>query len=127
MPAKTKKTKAAKKPVKKTPSRKPVAKRAGAAKAKAPLERVGLIDLGGKPATVVGEDVTVGQKAPGFKAQVGTWAGLETWAETDPLAATSGQVRILLAMPSLDTTVCDGETRRFNQEAANLGDGVRVI
>jgi thiol peroxidase len=45
----------------------------------------------------------------------------------DPLAATRGKVRILLAMPSLDTKTCATETRRFNQEAADLGEAVHVI
>ena len=36
------------------------------------------------------------------------------------LADTEGKVRIIAAVPSLDTDVCDRETRRFNQEAAAL-------
>jgi thiol peroxidase len=86
-----------------------------------------LIELGGKPATVIGPDVKVGQKAPRFKAQVGVWAGMDIWAEVDPLEATRGKVRILAAMPSLDTSVCDAETRRFNEAAASMGDDIRVI
>src|SRR5688572_12019185 len=127
MPAKAKKTNAVKKVAKsvRANGRKPAAKRivAATAKAKLPLERLGLIELGGKPATVVGEDVRVGQPSPHFKNQVGLWNGLDLWAEVDPLEATKGLVRILLAMPSLDTSVCDEETRHFNQEAAALGDG----
>lgn len=119
------KAKKAAKPAKKTTGRKPAAKRAAAPTA--PPERVGVIELGGKPATVVGEDVRVGQAAPHFIAQVGSWAGLSTWDEVDPLEATRGQVRILTALPSLDTSVCDKETRRFNEEAVGLGDEVRVI
>lgn len=129
MPVKAKKkTAAVKKVAKRANGRlRPAAKRAVAAKAKAPLERVGLIEVGGKPAIVVGEDVRVGQPSPHFKNQVGFWTGLDIWAEVDPLEATKGLVRILLAMPSLDTNVCDEETRHFNQEAAALGEGVRVI
>ena len=58
---------------------------------------------------------------------MGSWLGLETWSEVDPLDATRGQVRILAAVPSLDTAVCDLEMRRFNAEAVNLGDAVRII
>jgi len=94
---------------------------------KAPLERFGVIEVGGKPATVIGEEVEVGQKAPHFKAQVGSWLGLDTWSEVDPLDATRGLVRILAAVPSLDTSTCDMETRRFNTEAANLSEAVRII
>ncbi len=94
---------------------------------KTPPERFGVIEVGGKPATVIGEEVEVGQKAPHFKAQVGSWLGLDTWAEVDPLDSTRGLVRILAAVPSLDTSTCDMETRRFNTEAANLSEAVRII
>jgi thiol peroxidase len=92
-----------------------------------PIERKGVMELAGKPATIIGADVKVGQRAPGFTAQVGTWAGLNTWAEVDVLKATAGKVRILAAVPSLSTNTCDAETRRFNEEAASLGDDIRVI
>jgi thiol peroxidase len=113
------------KPARKAPARKLVAKRAAAPEALP--ERVGVIELAGKPATVIGADVRAGQAAPRFTAQVGSWAGLNTWDEVDPLEATRGKVRILTALPSLGTSVCDKETRRFNEEAVSLGDDVRVI
>ncbi|MCC7358455.1 MAG: thiol peroxidase [Anaerolineales bacterium] len=106
------------------------AKRAAArrpAKPAKPVRRVGLMELGGKPATIVGADVRVGQKAPNFTSQVGLWPGYDLWAEVDPLAATAGKVRILAAVPSLDTPTCDLETRRFNTEAANLGEGILIV
>ena len=93
----------------------------------APTERVGLMELSGRPATIVGDDVRVGQPAPHVTAQVGLWPGRELWSEVDPLEATAGSVRILSAVPSMDTNTCDIETRRFNVEAAKLGDGVRII
>jgi thiol peroxidase len=92
-----------------------------------PTVRVGLMELSGKPATIVGDDVAVGQAAPRFTAQVGLWPGRDLWAEVDPLAATAGRVRILAPVPSLDTGTCDTETRRFNEEAAGLGDNVVVV
>ena len=92
-----------------------------------PTERVGLMELSGRPATIVGDDVAVGQAAPHFTAQVGVWPGHELWAELDPLAATAGKVRILAAVPSLDTGTCDAETKRFNAEAAELGPDVHII
>jgi thioredoxin-dependent peroxiredoxin len=95
--------------------------------AKAPTERVGLMELNGRPATVVGDDVRVGEPAPHFTAQVGVWPGKDIWSELDPLAATAGSVRILSAVPSLDTSTCDIETRRFNTEAAHLGPGIHII
>ncbi|MEP7357221.1 MAG: thiol peroxidase [Anaerolineales bacterium] len=90
-------------------------------------ERFGLLQVGGKPATVIGDDVQVGQPAPHFTAQVGVWPGRNLWEEIDVLQATAGLVRILAAVPSLDTDTCDIETRRFNVEAAGLGEAVRVI
>jgi thiol peroxidase len=100
---------------------------AKASTVKAPTERVGLMELGGRPATIVGEDVQVGQAAPRFTSQVGAWQGRDLWSELDPLAETAGLVRILAAVPSLDTSTCDIETRRFNTEAAHLGPSINII
>jgi len=94
---------------------------------KAPSERLGVMELSGRPATLVGDEVTVGQAAPHFTAQVGAWPGKDLWTELDVLAATSGSVRILSAVPSLDTSTCDTETRRFNTEAAHLGPQIHII
>jgi len=92
-----------------------------------PTRRVGLMDLGGKPATILGDDVHVGRKAPAFTGQVGVWPGYDMWTDLEPLAATAGKVRILAAVPSLDTATCDTEIRRFNTEAAALGEGIVII
>jgi len=43
------------------------------------------------------------------------------------LERTAGKVRIIAAVPSLETSVCDRETRRFNQEAANLSQDVAIL
>ena len=110
---------------------KPAAKKRAAAKRPAKPaqtgERLGLIEVGGKPATVLGADVVVGQRAPDFAAQVGVWPGRDLWQELAPLAETAGQVRILAAVPSLDTSTCSLETRRFNQEAASLASDIVII
>lgn len=83
-------------------------------------ERFGLIKVGGKDATVIGEDIKVGQTAPDFSAHATDWSVVRG------LADTQGKVRIIAAVPSLDTDVCDRETRRFNQEAAALGADVVI-
>ncbi len=83
-------------------------------------ERYGIIQVGGKDATVVGDDVAVGNKAPDFAVQTQDWSTLHG------LADTAGKVRIIAAVPSLDTEVCDRETRRFNQEAASLSKDVVI-
>lgn len=92
-----------------------------------PVERLGVMELSGKPATIVGADVVAGQPAPDFTAQVGSWPNKELWQQVTPLDETNGKVRILAAVPSLDTGTCDRETRRFNEEAAALGDDVVII
>ena len=76
--------------------------------------------LGDKFATVIGEDVKVGDTAPEF-----TSAGLD-WKPVNPIAESKGKVIILSAVPSLDTDVCDRETRRFNEEAAKLSDDIVI-
>jgi thiol peroxidase len=84
-------------------------------------ERFGIIQFGGQDQTVLGSDVVVGQKAPEFAGTA------QDWTEVQALASTAGKVRLLAAVPSLDTPVCDRETRRFNQEAASLGEDVRIF
>lgn len=84
-------------------------------------KRKGLIQVGGKDATVVGDDVKKGQKAPEFTAFKNDWSPFKG------LKDTKGKVRIIAAVPSLDTEVCDRETRRFNQEAAALGQDVVIL
>src|SRR5258708_4013563 len=76
------------------------------------------IQWGGQPAELAGNEVKVGQKAPNF-----TVTGNDGKPVT--LKDTSGKVRIFSAVPSLDTPVCDTETRRFNTEAAKL-PGVEI-
>lgn len=83
-------------------------------------ERFGLIQVGGRNATVVGDDIRVGQTAPDFSAHALDWSVVRG------LADTNGKVRIIAAVPSLDTDTCDRETRRFNQEAASLGDDIII-
>lgn len=82
--------------------------------------RFGLIKVGGKDATVIGDDVKVGMTAPEFTVQTNDWAAMRG------LADTAGKVRVLAAVPSLDTSVCDRETRRFNQEAAALSKDIVI-
>lgn len=84
------------------------------------VERKGVVKLGPNDATLIGNDVAVGQAAPAFIASANDWSAV------DVVNAGKGKVRILAAVPSLDTNVCDRETRRFNVEASNLGDDIAV-
>ena len=83
-------------------------------------ERAGLIQIGGKNATIIGDDIEVGQTAPDFSLHA------LDWSLVHGLADTKGKVRIIAAVPSLDTDTCDRETRRFNQEAAGLDDDIVI-
>jgi thioredoxin-dependent peroxiredoxin len=75
----------------------------------------------GNPITLQGDEVKVGQTAPDFKAQKS--ADLSDYS----LASATGKTRILVAVPSLDTPVCDMESRRFNEEAAKLPEVEIVV
>jgi thiol peroxidase len=83
-------------------------------------QRNDFFKLGGNFVTVLGDDVAVGQPAPGFVSTA------QDWSKIDPLAESRGKVTILCAVPSLDTSVCDRETRRFNEEASALSDDIAV-
>ena len=82
-------------------------------------ERIGAVNMRGNPITLLGPELQVGQKAPDFRV-----VGNDMKPVT--LADTAGKVRILASVPSLDTAVCDQETRRFNEEAGKL-PGVEVL
>ncbi|MBN1140645.1 MAG: thiol peroxidase [Deltaproteobacteria bacterium] len=83
-------------------------------------ERTEMVTLKGNPVTLAGEMPAIGQVAPDCDL-VGN--------DLSPVAlrAFRGKVCILLSVPSLDTAVCDTEARRFNQEAARMGQDVAVV
>lgn len=76
--------------------------------------------LGDNFVTLLGDEVKVGDVAPEFTSVI---AG---WAKVNPLQDDKGKVIILSAVPSLDTDVCDRETRRFNEEASKLSDDIVI-
>ncbi len=80
-------------------------------------ETTGKITFKGNPLTLLGEEVKVGDKAPDF-----TLVG----ADLSPvkLSDYAGKVVVLALYPSIDTGVCQLQNKRFNAEAANLGDAV---
>ena len=83
-------------------------------------ERTGIITFKGNPMTLLGPELRVGDQAPAFTA-------VDTALAPVSLADFAGKIKIISAVPSLDTPVCDTETRRFNQEAAQLPDNVVVL
>jgi thiol peroxidase len=83
-------------------------------------ERKAAVTMRGNPLTLVGPELKPGQKAPAFTA---TGKGLAP-ASLDQF---KGKVRIISAVPSIDTPVCDAETRRFNEEAGKLSGDVQIL
>ncbi len=83
-------------------------------------ERKGAVTMRGNPMTLVGPEIKPGQKAPGF-----TLVGKGLQPAT--LDQFKGKVKIITTVPSLDTPVCDAETRRFNEEASKLPGDVQIL
>lgn len=83
-------------------------------------ERKGLVTMKGKPVTLVGQAVKVGQKAPDFEVTANDLSPVK-------FSSFAGKVCIIASVPSLDTSVCDLETRKFNEKAAQLGSDVVVL
>jgi thiol peroxidase len=73
----------------------------------------------GNKVTLLGSEVKVGDKAPNFTVLANDLSEVT-------LNDTKGQVRLISVVPSLDTGVCDAQTRRFNEEASNLGN-VKIL
>lgn len=82
--------------------------------------RKGVAKLKGNPITLVGNEVKVGDKAPDFKVNKDLMTEVT-------LANYAGKVKLISVVPSLDTGVCDAQTRRFNEEAAKLGNEVQIL
>jgi thiol peroxidase len=85
------------------------------------IERFGILKFAGNDVTVIGPDLIAGQKAPEFTAQA------QDWSLFSGLQDTTGKVRIIASLPSLSTSVCDRETRRFNEEASSLDERIVIL
>jgi len=83
-------------------------------------ERPGLVTFKGSPLTLLGRELKVGDKAPDFRVR-------DTAMQPVTLDSFKEKIKIICAVPSLDTSVCDMETRRFNQEAAKLPEKVAIL
>ena len=77
------------------------------------MERPGATTLRGDPKTLIGPELKPGDKAPDFNV-------VDNSLKPVTLAGTGKNVRIFSVVPSLDTPVCDAQTKRFNEEAAKL-------
>ena len=83
-------------------------------------ERHGAVTIKGNALTVIGEPISVGDAAPDVTL---TDNGLKPVKISD----SNGKVRLISVVPSLDTGICDAQTRRMNEEAAGLGDDVVIL
>jgi thiol peroxidase len=83
-------------------------------------ERKGVVTFQGRPLTLAGRELAVGEPAPAARLLA------NDLTEVD-LSDFRGKVCVISVVPSLDTPVCDAQTRRFNAEAASLGDDVVIL
>ena len=83
-------------------------------------ERENAITMKGNPLTLVGSAVKVGQAAPDFSVVANDLSEVK-------LSDYKGKVLILSVVPSLDTGICDIQTRRFNEAAGQLGDDIVIL
>lgn len=84
------------------------------------MERTNVVTLKGNPVTLIGDEVKAGQKAPEFRA-------LDSELKEVTLAIFKNKIKIIAAVPSLDTPVCDLQIKRFNDEAAGLSKEIAII
>ena len=82
--------------------------------------RAGVVTMKGNPLTLVGPEIKVGDKAPDFNC-------LETIVDSVNLQSFEGKNKIFNVIISVDTPVCDVQTKRFNQESSSLGNDVEII
>lgn len=83
-------------------------------------ERTGLVSMKGKALTLLGNEVRAGRKAPDFEVVANNLS-------TVKFSSFFGRTCVISSVSSLDTSVCDTMTRRFNEEADKLGEDVVVL
>src|SRR5579884_2913897 len=79
------------------------------------MERAGATTMRGNPLTLIGPELKPGDTAPDFNV-------VDSSLKPVTLKDTGNHVRIISVVPSLDTPVCDAQTKRFNEEASKLPD-----
>ena len=83
-------------------------------------ERSGIVTMRGNPLTLLGKELKQGDAAPDVEL-------LDNDLSPVRLSSYRGKVCVISSVPSLDTPVCDMETRRFNEEAGGLGEDVVIV
>jgi thiol peroxidase len=87
------------------------------------MSRPGAVTFKGNPMTLAGNAVTVGQKAPDFKLHRFEQGALGTITPAD----LKGKATLISVVPSLDTPVCQTQTKKFNDQLAALGDKINAL
>ena len=83
-------------------------------------ERPRIVTMKGQELTLSGNELKTGENVPDFEVTADNLSKVK-------FSSFRNRVRVLLSVPSLDTSVCDLMARRFNQEAADLGQDVIVL
>jgi thioredoxin-dependent peroxiredoxin len=83
-------------------------------------ERKGVVMINGNPLTLLGNELKVGDTAPDFEV-------LDQDLKPVRLSLFKGKPLVIVSVPSIDTAVCDLETKRFNKEASRLSNDVQII
>jgi len=87
------------------------------------MSRSGAVTFKGNPLTLAGEAVKAGQPAPDFTIHAFENGGLVTIKPAD----VKGKPTIISVVPSLDTGVCQKQTRKFNEELGKFGDKINAL
>jgi thiol peroxidase len=82
-------------------------------------ERKGTVTFKGNPLTLIGQELKAGDKAPDFQLLANDLSVVN-------LSHSKGKTRLFSVVPSLDTAVCDLQTKRFNEEAAKLPSNIQI-
>ena len=83
-------------------------------------ERSGAVTFKGNPLTLIGAEIKVGSQAPNFQVLAGDLSPVT-------LDTFKGKTKLISVVPSLDTPVCDQQTRRFNEEAGKMPGDIAVV
>jgi len=84
------------------------------------VERANGVTVDGNPMTLLGPELQAGDKAPDFSVLANDFSEVT-------LASSRGKIRLILSVGSLDTGICDAETKRFNEEIAHFAGNIEVL
>ena len=87
------------------------------------MSRPGAVTFKGNPMTLAGDAVKAGQSAPDFALRAFENGGLQTIKPAD----LKGKPTIISVVPSLDTPVCQLQTKKFNEQLGALGGKVNAL